>query len=33
MCRAIITTWLLTLYLIACLVALSRLAAMWSPSL
>jgi hypothetical protein len=33
MCRVILTTGLLTLYLAACLVALSRLASIWSPFL
>ena len=33
MCRAILTTGLLALYLAACLLALSHLASIWSPSL
>ena len=33
MCRrVVVTTGLLALYLVACLVALSRLASLWSPS-
>ena len=33
MCRTILTTGLLALYLAACLVALARLASIWSPTL